>query len=271
MLFRTLLVILSVSGVLGQGEWSVTYSPERMCALKGSSVDMRCTYSYPSSHTVQKTFWFINSWYGSQEPEDLSQDAEYSRRVEYLGDQNKDCTLRIKQLRENLQAKVNHGTVTEGQRVTLTCSTTCTLTGSPAFTWYRNGSPLSFTNQKHLFTASIEDAGKYSCAVKGYEDLPSPAVALHVRYRPKNTSVSVSSSGAIEEGSSVTLTCSSDANPPVQRYTWFKNNRAVFSERGSGWSYAIKQIKYWGAGEYFCEATNEIGTDRSPHIHLKVL
>ncbi|KAJ8287623.1 hypothetical protein COCON_G00002820 [Conger conger] len=49
-----------------------------------------------------------------------------------------------------------------------------------AFTWYRDGSPLSFTTQTHQLTASSEDGGRYSCAVKGYEDLPSPVVALTV-------------------------------------------------------------------------------------------
>ncbi|KAJ8332899.1 hypothetical protein SKAU_G00417950 [Synaphobranchus kaupii] len=171
----------------------------------------------------------------------------------------------------DLQVKVNPDTVTEGQRVTLTCSTTCTLTGSPAFTWYRNGSPLSLTNQRLQFPASIEDAGKYSCAVKGYEDIGTPAVALNVRYRPKNTALSVSSPSEMLEGSSVTLTCSSDASPPVQSYTLFKDNRAVNSRTKSGQRYGIKKIEPWDAGEYFCEAANEIGTDRSPHIHLKVL
>ncbi|KAJ8287459.1 hypothetical protein COCON_G00001180 [Conger conger] len=79
-----------------------------------------------------------------------------------------------------LQVRVNPGSVTEGQSVTLTCSTTCTLTGSPAFTWYRDGSPLSFTTQTHQLTASSEDGGTYSCAVNGSELLPSPAVALTV-------------------------------------------------------------------------------------------
>ncbi|KAG5855776.1 hypothetical protein ANANG_G00000150, partial [Anguilla anguilla] len=141
---------------------------------------MSCTYSYPTSHTVQKTFWFIH-W------KNLGPEGnEYSDRVEYLGDMNKDSTFRINQLRESdsgtyrfrfltdpdgetyfgksgitlavtdLQVMVNPDTVTEGQSVRLTCSTTCTLTGSPAFIWYRDGSPLSFTDQSHQFTASSE-------------------------------------------------------------------------------------------------------------------
>ena len=41
---------------------------------------------------------------------------------------------------------------------------------------------------------------------------------------PKLPSVSVSLSGEIVEGSSVTLTCSSDANPAA-KYTWYKDGR----------------------------------------------
>ncbi|KAJ8287464.1 hypothetical protein COCON_G00001230 [Conger conger] len=238
-----------------------------------------------------------------QEPEDLSLDPEYSGRVEYLQNQIRDSTFRIKQLRESdsqtycfrfqsthggkytgqpgvsltvtaLQVRVNPGSVTEGQSVTLTCSTTCTLTGSPAFTWYRDGSPLSFTTQTHRLTASSEDGGTYSCAVKGSELLPSPAVSLTVNYPPKSTSVSVSPSGEIVEGSSVTLTCSSDANPPVQRYTWFKKTGSVSLEilqTSLSQKYTIEKIESSGDGEYYCVARNSIGRGRSPDIHLNVL
>ncbi|XP_064175908.1 B-cell receptor CD22-like isoform X2 [Anguilla rostrata] len=290
-------VCVYFSGVLSQRGWGVTYTPERICALKGSSVNMSCTYSYPPSHTVQKTFWVIYDWNSKQEGEDLSKDSEYSHRVEYLGNKNSDCTFRINQLREtdsgtyrfrfltdhvnrkytsqlgvtlevtDLQVMVNPDTVTEGQSVRLICSTTCTLTGSPAFIWYRDGSPLSFTDQSHQFTASSEDRGSYTCAVKGYE-LHSPAVALNVIYPPKSVSVSVTPSGEIVEGSSVTLTCSSDANPPVQRHTWYKNNGNELSWKES--SYTIKSITLQDAGEYYCEAENAIGTKRS-QITLKVL
>ncbi|KAJ8353047.1 hypothetical protein AAFF_G00115180, partial [Aldrovandia affinis] len=237
------------SSVLGQDGWSVSYQHERICALKGSSVDMPCTYSYPYSNRVETTFWFV------EETADLAETPEYKGRVEYRGNKEHDCTLRVRGLRKSdsktyffrfltnrdkyygqggstlsvtdLQVEVNPATVTEGQRVTLTCRTTCTLSGSPAFIWYKNKLPLSTTNMYNnylQFTASSEDSGSYSCGVRDHENLSFPAVTLSVRYAPKSTSVSVSPSGEIVEGSSVTLICISNANPPVQRYTWFKNN-----------------------------------------------
>jgi hypothetical protein len=73
--------------------------------------------------------------------------------------------------------------------------------------------------------------------------------------------VSVSPSGGIVEGSSVTLTCSSDANPPVDKYTWYKKN--VTSPKASGQSYSITNIISEDRGEYYCEAVNEVGAQKS--------
>ncbi|KAG9332061.1 hypothetical protein JZ751_016194 [Albula glossodonta] len=364
---------LSVPGIVGQKDWSVTYTPQRICALKGSTVDIPCTYSYPRGYSVKKTLWFIY-WPANSEPKDLSQNPQYRGRVEYRGNKKHDCSFRIKDLTErdsatyrfrflthykrsyagqpgvtltvtDLQVSGYPDTVTEGQSVTLTCRTTCALSDSPAFIWYKNNQRLSFTSQELQITASIGDY--YSCAVGGYEshavtlnveclraetdsdtvtegqsvtltcrttcahlrdsrtfrwykngadlhetgsilqfrasseragtyscdlwdgsygygkNLLCSAVTLSVRYAPKLISVSVSPSGEIKEGSSVTLTCSSDANPPVQTYTWFKKTGAVLSERGTGESYTITDLKLSDSGEYYCKVWNSVGGNQS--------
>lgn len=74
--------------------------------------------------------------------------------------------------------------VTEGESVTLTCKTTCNLT-DPTFIWYKNTRDLPpntrESNKVHMQQVSSEDAGSYSCAVRGYEHLQSPAQNLSVR------------------------------------------------------------------------------------------
>ncbi|XP_045072897.1 sialoadhesin-like, partial [Coregonus clupeaformis] len=277
--------------------WSVTYTHQRICALKGSTVDISCSYTYPSYHEIKKAFWFTK-WSG-MDPEDLSSVPGYEGHIEYLGDKKSNCTLRITDLRLSDSAAYRFRLITSGgkfagspvsltvtdvvlemdptsvserENVTLTCRTKCTLDPITAYSWYKNGQPIPNSNTSSpvysLFSVSSEDAGRYSCAVEGHEDLPSPEETLTVTYKPKNTSVSVSPSDEIVEGSSVTLTCSSDANPPVDKYTWYKKN--VTSPKASGQSYSIINFSSEDSGEYYCEAENKIGSINSTALMITV-
>ncbi|KAG5278050.1 hypothetical protein AALO_G00094640 [Alosa alosa] len=113
--------------------------------------------------------------------------------------------------------------------MTLTCRVTnCPPGGSTySFTWSKDGHPVEekqiINNQLQLHPVTYEDEGNYTCAVRGHEGHPSPAHMLNVQYSPRNTVVSRNPSNETLEGDSVTLTCSSDANPPVENYTWFKD------------------------------------------------
>ncbi|KAI1893213.1 hypothetical protein AGOR_G00121380 [Albula goreensis] len=82
-------------------------------------------------------------------------------------------------------------------------------------------------------------------------------------------SVWVSPSGEPVEGSSVTLTCSSEANPPADSYTWFKTG-AVASETGRGQSYTITNIRPEDSGLYHCRAENNYGALNSTAVTLTV-
>ncbi|KAL2086275.1 hypothetical protein ACEWY4_017334 [Coilia grayii] len=85
---------------------------------------------------------------------------------------------------------------------------------------------------------------------------------------PKNTAVLVSPSAVITKGSSVTLTCSSDANPAVESYTWFKVDQST--PVGSGQQHSISNISSEDGGQYYCEARNGYGAENASAVSITV-
>uniref|UniRef100_A0AAR2LN87 Ig-like domain-containing protein n=1 Tax=Pygocentrus nattereri TaxID=42514 RepID=A0AAR2LN87_PYGNA len=139
---------------------------------------------------------------------------------------------------------------TDGGVKKLTCSSTCTLPNNPTYIWYRNGQPVSDQNRNELeLRDRTVDAGSYSCAVKGYEELGSPAV-----YSPRPPSVSET-----EVNGSVTLVCVSDSNP-ASSYTWFRKTGGNITQFGEGASLTLAA----GAdGVFYCTAENPYGSSTS--------
>ncbi|XP_067298539.1 B-cell receptor CD22-like [Pseudorasbora parva] len=291
-----LIVLLMIHGVSSAG-WGVSYSPSHICALKDSTVIMRCSNTYPTGHQIMKVFWTNKLVKYNDEFPDLSEDPEYSQRLQYLGDKQQNCTVRLSHVTlkdshkyyfrfitdedkwigipgvtltvTDLQVE-SPERVTEGDSVRLTCKSSCTLTDRATFIWSRNSQPLTErrdgNNELLLQSVRREDAGRYSCAVHGHTHT-SPGVHLNVMYPPRSVSVSISPSGVIVEGDSVTLSCSSDSNPPAQNFSWFKGGTIV----GSGRIYSISKISSDDSGEYKCKSINEHGEKYSDAVTLNVM
>ncbi|KAK0137498.1 Basement membrane-specific heparan sulfate proteoglycan core protein [Merluccius polli] len=242
--------------------------------------------------TVQKTLWFTKRDGDKYVICEVMQD--YADRVEYSCGENSctgnscngKCTLRIRDLRlsdsaaeykfqfitnqpggkytgdpgvtlsvTDLQVKVSfpypytHPTVAY-----LECHSMCGLAGP--YIWTRRGQSVK---GGRIYRGYIRSEDIFSCAVQGYEHLPSPPTP----------SVTVRPSGEIEEGSSVTLSCSSDANPAAN-YTWFKDNTDDSSRyMNQGQQLVFDRIKSSDSGKYLCEAKNEFGTE-SASISINV-
>ncbi|KAI4883465.1 hypothetical protein NFI96_006705, partial [Prochilodus magdalenae] len=207
-------VNLTVTGVLGRECWGVTYTPEHVCALKGSSVDLSCSYN-PGGHTVTKSVWFIKEQAGA-EPVDVREDEEYQGRLQYRQSFQNDCSMRITHLKESDAQTYRFSFYTDdpdgrytGKRgVTLSvtdlkvtvsdtpwgskkldCSSTCTLPNNPTYIWYKNGQPVSgqYRNKLYLYDRA-EYTNSYSCTVRGHEELRSPAVCRNFNFSHSLTS-----------------------------------------------------------------------------------
>ncbi|KAG7273962.1 hypothetical protein CRUP_021246 [Coryphaenoides rupestris] len=101
-------------------------------------------------------------------------------------------------------------------------------------------------------------AGQYYCTTwnrLGYQT--SPVATLSVLYPPKNTSLLARPSSVVDAGRTLTLTCSSQANPAVDNFTWHRLPAEGVPRRGE-------------SGQYYCEARNRIGAHSSPVLTVRV-
>uniref|UniRef100_A0A8C2Z534 Ig-like domain-containing protein n=1 Tax=Cyclopterus lumpus TaxID=8103 RepID=A0A8C2Z534_CYCLU len=267
-----------------QDGWGVTYTPPELCAVRGSAVELLCTYTHPSRiqpRDISNTLWFTEEEHG--DPVDLEQDSEYAGRVEYRCSEKR-CSLRIKNLRESDSAEykfmfmtnqpdekytgspgvtlsvtdaprlpsvsVSPSEIVEGSSVTLTCSSDANPAAN--YTWYKKNQPRPHGEEPQLVFSSIQssDSG-HLLNITNILNLPS---------------VSVSPS-EIVEGSSVTLTCSSDANPAAN-YTWYKKNQP--RPHGEEPQLVFSSIQSSDSGQYLCEAENHLGKKRSELISIDV-
>ncbi|XP_050959804.1 carcinoembryonic antigen-related cell adhesion molecule 2-like isoform X2 [Labeo rohita] len=186
-----------------RGCWDVTYTSTRVCAVVNSTVDISCTYSHPSDHTVNKTFWH----YGPS-PEDLRKEHQFAGRVEYVGNKLRIKDLKISDSGEyrfriitdktngqysgspgviltvtGTQTKRSPAVVSEKEEVVLSCSSNCTLNDNTSYIWYKNGRQVmdGFTkaNKLYLDSVSNEELQQYSCAVGDPEiHIPETNTAL---------------------------------------------------------------------------------------------
>uniref|UniRef100_A0A3B3IAS4 B-cell receptor CD22 n=1 Tax=Oryzias latipes TaxID=8090 RepID=A0A3B3IAS4_ORYLA len=268
--------------------WNVRYYQTEICVNKGSTVIMRSYYNYPAEinrvrTTVEKSFWFIRT---GAEPVDLKEDPEYKDRVTYSRNR-KSCELQIYEVRERDSGVYKFRFITNhvtgrytgepGVRLTveelqvqvisrsdhqeysdlqLKCFNKCDPDGFYRYVWFRNGeetrSMILYKNSQ-MFRRWTSSTDRISCALSSSKMHRSPEV-----YPPETSSVSVSPSAEVLEGSSVTLTCSSDANPAAN-YTWFKMRNSNIKVLSVGPQFVFSSIQSTDSGEYYCKAENQLG------------
>uniref|UniRef100_A0A668U9U9 Ig-like domain-containing protein n=1 Tax=Oreochromis aureus TaxID=47969 RepID=A0A668U9U9_OREAU len=166
--------------------------------------------------------------------------------------------------------------VKEGTSVSLTCSAPAPCwSHPPALRWTPNRGQSWEILQEHQdktkvktsvmsFTAShLHHGNKISCTAVYRKQDGSPDVTAETNVR-----ISVSPSGPIREQQKVTLTCSSNANPAVENYAWYRAGRNEETLIGIGrtLNVAVSTIN----SIFFCKATNKIGVEQSSNLQIDV-
>uniref|UniRef100_A0A672NUY3 Zmp:0000000650 n=1 Tax=Sinocyclocheilus grahami TaxID=75366 RepID=A0A672NUY3_SINGR len=169
--------------------------------------------------------------------------------------------------------------VLEGSSVSLRCSAeTLCSSPPPTLTWSSTPRiPLSESSRLEELISDLNFTAThrqprvtFTCTITyQLQDETKTAqdnITLHVRYSPKNTSVSVLPSSSVLEGRSVTLTCSSDANPAVLNYTWSRESEGQMEQLQTGDTLTFDRIDLKHRGWYHCTAQNQHGTQNSSVI-----
>ncbi|XP_018601024.1 B-cell receptor CD22-like [Scleropages formosus] len=174
----------------------------------------------------------------------------------------------------NVTVSVNlPGEIMEGSSVTLICISEA---NPPVYnyTWLQTkGGIISEIATQQNYTmnhVTLEDSGHYFCVAQNtLGNRNSSGLFVDVQYPPKHTVVTINSPGAIVEGDSVSLTCNSNANPPVHNYTWYKISESgpIQMER----RLMFNSVGLRDSGQYYCLVRNKHGEHRSCPVALIVL
>ncbi|TWW79560.1 hypothetical protein D4764_10G0005900 [Takifugu flavidus] len=175
------------TGAVSAGRWVMFEKPD-LCALKGSSVEFRCSYNYSESEMVSDVAWYkgekkvaagsvLNSQTSLQSTtalyilENDTGHYYFHFDTDAYGRRSKTSVyLAVTEVRASVHPS---STVRAGWSVRLDCQTSC----QNHAIWFKDGEPV--TNIE--FQAQIGDAGNYTCAIEGDESVQSDPVTLDVQ------------------------------------------------------------------------------------------
>ena len=98
-----MICLLDVLSESDMKDW-VNITHDHICAVRGSSVVMPCSFTPPAGETATKVFWLIDPQKG-KEASDIMSNKTYKDRVQYFWNNDNNCTLKLSKLNKTDKAK----------------------------------------------------------------------------------------------------------------------------------------------------------------------
>ncbi|XP_047664546.1 uncharacterized protein LOC113658007 isoform X4 [Tachysurus fulvidraco] len=214
-MLHLVLILLVLSGVFTQdSKWGVKYPDKPICAVRGFSVSIKCSYSYPQGHQVKQKLWCSSNLntYKCEDEYVYNSSLNTKSDFKFTGDDKSDCTLlihnvqfsysrvyrfkfitdkdkytgepgatlQVTDLKVSLIRLSGNGTLKQGDSLNLTCDVNCTHTSSQ-FVWSKNNQSLNTSGPVLHFPAlTLRDSGDYTCTWGTGETSGSETISLHV-------------------------------------------------------------------------------------------
>ncbi|KAG6921444.1 CD22 molecule, partial [Chelydra serpentina] len=178
--------------------------------------------------------------------------------------------LDVKYAPKLVQLKATPGpTIREGDRLVLMCTTQGSNPPVSTYTWYKDTRWLSQGQELEFEAKGDEHSGSYFCEPDNeITRVRSPVLRIDVQYAPKDARVELLSASPIQEGTTVVLSCSCRAHPPVSNYTWYRNGQQLPAQTQQ--ELRLNEIRPDRSGSYHCQPQNKVGMLESLAITVDV-
>lgn len=209
----------------------VEYQQQRICAVKGSSAVMRCSfYTDIIVKTIQWGLQTNNNFKGH-----LYFNSKYinsSLRFQYIGDKRRDCSLKIHQVNHNDQGLY----------------AIRFITGNKQSTWPVHIGPM------------LKVVGKFFSPLYYKHQLIHNLKSLKLNFTFSDLNIVMTKphgNEKVKEGESVKLTCinSCDGTNVTSDFTWLKNGEPI----KDGPVLNLRNISSTNSGNYTCLLKRHIG------------
>ncbi|XP_047664534.1 B-cell receptor CD22-like [Tachysurus fulvidraco] len=304
-MLQLVLILLVLSGVFTQdSKWDVKYPDKPICAVRGFSVAIKCSYYYPQGHQVKQKLWCSSNLntYKCEDEYVYNSSLNTKSDFKFTGDDKSDCTLlihnvqfsysgvyrfrfitnvtggkwtgepgvtlQVTDLKVSLIRLSGNGTLKQGDSLNLTCDVNCTHTSSQ-FVWTKNNQRLYTSGPVLHFPALIlRDSGNYTCTWGTGDTSGSETISLHVEDL-KVSLIRLSGNGTLKQGDSLNLTCDVSCTHTSSQFVWSKNNQRLYT---SGPFLHFPALTLRDSGNYTCTwGTGETSGSETISLHVEDL